>query len=110
MNNPKLDRTVFLALALAGGLSAATLALPTSAAPAATGGQPFDSPQQAADAIVQAAAAGDAAAIEKILGPGGKDIVVSGDPVEDKTNLEKFAAKAKEKTSISLDPKDPKRA
>jgi hypothetical protein len=109
MKNHNLDRTFFLALVL-GALSGAALAMPTSGASTAAGGQAFDTPQQAADAIVQASAAGDVATLEKILGPGGKDIVVSGDPVEDKNNLEKFAAKAHEKMSVSVDAKNSKRA
>src|SRR5262245_19440393 len=99
MNTQKLDRRLFLVLAFLGGSCLSALALPTSSAPKAAAAQAFDTPQQAADAIVKAAAAGDTAEMVKILGPSGKDIVASGDAVEDKSNLEKFAAKAHEKMS-----------
>ena len=96
------------------GLAALSLAALLPAAPttkpAAPGGQAFDSPQQAADALVQAATAGDAAAVVKIFGPASKDLVDSGDPVEDKNHLTKFAEKAKVKTNIHFDVDDPKRA
>jgi len=110
MNNQKLVRTVILALALLGAFAVSGGALPTSAAPPAAAAQAFDTPQQAADAIVKAASDGDVAALEKILGPGSKNVVASGDPVEDKNNLEKFAGKAHEKMSIKFDVDDPKRA
>jgi hypothetical protein len=77
--------------------------------PAATAAGPkvFDTPEAAADALVKAADSGDIAALVAILGPGGKDLVSSGDPVEDKNDLSRFAAKAKEKMSISYDSADP---
>jgi hypothetical protein len=70
----------------------------------------FDSPKQAADALIQVAANFDAAAAKEILGPDGEDLVSSEDPVQDKNRAAEFAAKAKEKTSIEIDKKDPKRA
>jgi hypothetical protein len=70
----------------------------------------FDSPQQAADAIVAAAAAGDNAALMALFGPDGKDLVNSGDAVEDKNRLAKFAELAKQKLHVATDPKKPKTA
>jgi Protein of unknown function (DUF2950) len=70
----------------------------------------FDTPQQAADALVQVAAKFDPAAATEILGPDGTDIVSSEDPVADKKDAQTFAAKAKEKLSIEVDKKDPNRA
>src|SRR5438477_9410807 len=70
----------------------------------------FDTPKQAADALIQVAANFDVAAAKEILGPDSEDIVASADPVQDKNRAEKFAAKAKEKTSIEIDKKDPNRA
>ena len=87
--------------------SAQTAKKPAAPAP---GAQAFDSPQQAADALVQAAAADDTAALLKIFGPSGQDIVTSGDPVEDKNNLSKFAAKAKAKMHVAFSVEDPNRA
>jgi hypothetical protein len=70
----------------------------------------FETPRQAADALVQVATTFDIAAAKEILGPDGEDIISSEDPVMDKKNAEAFAAKAKEKSSIEIDKKDPNRA
>ncbi len=70
----------------------------------------FDSPQQAAEALVQAAAADDIPALLAILGPEGKPIVSSGDPVRDKNDLAKFAERAHEKMEVSFDISDPRQA
>src|SRR5947199_10400001 len=56
-------------------------------------GQPqqkqFDTPKQAADALIQVAANFDPAAAKEILGPDSEDIVASEDPVQDKNRAEK---------------------
>jgi len=70
----------------------------------------FDSPKQAADALIQVAANFDVAAAKEILGPDSEDIIASEDPVQDKNRAAEFAAKAKEKNSVEIDKKDPKRA
>ena len=70
----------------------------------------FDTPKQAADALIQVASNFDTAAAKEILGPESDDIIASEDPVQDKNRAEQFAAKAKEKTSIEIDKKDPNRA
>ena len=70
----------------------------------------FDTPKQAADALIQAAETFDVAAAKEILGPDSEDIVSSEDPVMDKNRAQAFAAKAKEKNSIELDKKNPNRA
>src|SRR6058998_1361711 len=67
----------------------------------------FDTPKHAADALIQAAANFDVAAAKEILGPDSEDIVSSEDPVMDKNRSQAFAAKAKEKTSIEMDKKNP---
>src|SRR5438128_10625830 len=101
-------------------LNCAFLLLVTQAAPepkqesTAAASQPqqkqFDTPKQAADALIQVAANFDVAAAKEILGPDSDDIVASEDPVMDKNRAQAFAAKAKEKSSIEIDKKDPKRA
>lgn len=70
----------------------------------------FDTPQQAADAALKAAADNDIAALEALFGEDGKYIVPSGDPVRDKNDLARFAEKAHEKMEVSFDLGDPKRA
>src|SRR5947207_13854507 len=44
----------------------------------------FDTPKQAADALIQVAANSDLAAAKEILGPDGEDLISSEDPVMDK--------------------------
>ncbi len=97
-------------LAASGLVLWACLALSARAATPATPPQAFDTPQQAADALVKASDAEDAQALLKIFGSGGKDIVSSGDPVDDKNIRAKFAERAHEKMEVSFDPADPKRA
>jgi hypothetical protein len=70
----------------------------------------FPSAQAAADAFVQAADSWDVAALNQILGPGGEDLVSSADSVRDKNIATEFAEKAKEKTTVSVDPKNPAKA
>lgn len=70
----------------------------------------FPTAQAAADAFVQAADSWDATALNQILGPHGEDLVSSEDPVRDKNIAAEFAAKAKEKTTVSVDAKNPDRA
>jgi Protein of unknown function (DUF2950) len=70
----------------------------------------FDTPKQAADALIQVAANFDVAAAKEILGPDSDEIIASEDPVQDKNRAAQFAAKAQEKTSIEMDKKDPNRA
>ena len=70
----------------------------------------FDSAKEAADALIQVAASFDPAAAKEILGPNSDDLVSSSDPIEDKNEAQKLAAKAKEKLAIELDKKNPNRA
>jgi len=81
----------------------------TASAPA-SGQKQFDTPKQAADALVQVATNFDAAAAKEILGPDGEDLVSSEDPVMDKKRAEEFANKAKEKMSVQTDKKSPNQA
>jgi hypothetical protein len=80
-------------------------ALPAAAEKDAAAASPsnqkqFATAKEAADALVQAAASFDQAALKEILGPDGDDIIASDDPVQDKNRAVAFAEKAKEKTSI----------
>jgi hypothetical protein len=74
------------------------------------GQKQFDTPKQAADALIQVATNFDVAAAKEILGPDGEDIVSSEDPVMDKNRATEFANKAKEKTSVEVDKKNPNHA
>jgi hypothetical protein len=70
----------------------------------------FATPKEAADALVQAAGSFDVPALDQILGPGGEDLIASEDSVRDKNIAVAFAAKAHEKNSIVIDPKNLGRA
>ena len=80
-----------------------------SAAPQA-GARTFASPQEAAQALIDAAGHNDSAAMLRIFGPEGKDIVESGDPAEDKNGRAEFAKMAREKMQVEPDPGNPGRA
>jgi hypothetical protein len=58
----------------------------------AEGGMTFTSAQEGVDKLVTAGRAKDMAALDKILGPDGRDIVHSGDPQADQNALAKFLA------------------
>ena len=70
----------------------------------------FDSPQQAANALVDAAEKFDVGVLGEIFGPEGQDIVLSGEFVQDRQRATEFAAEAREKKSVSVDPRSGRRA
>jgi Protein of unknown function (DUF2950) len=74
------------------------------------GQKQFDTPKQAADALIQVAANLDVSAAKEILGPDGEDIISSEDPVMDRNRATAFANKAKEKTSVEIEKKNPNHA
>jgi hypothetical protein len=74
------------------------------------GQKEFDTPKQAADALIQVATNLDVAAAKEVLGPDGEDIISSEDPVMDKNRAAEFANKAKEKTSVEIDKQNPNHA
>jgi hypothetical protein len=69
----------------------------------------FSTPQEAARALIDAAANNDTAAMLQIFGPAGKDIVQSGDPAADKESRGQFADLAHQKMEVQID-KDKDRA
>jgi hypothetical protein len=81
-------------------------------APAAVGAGPetFDSPQKAADALVDAAEKFDMEALEEVFGPDGYDIVLSGEYAQDRRLAYDFAALARRGKRVSTDPKNSSRA
>jgi Protein of unknown function (DUF2950) len=70
----------------------------------------FATSQDAANALIEAAANYDVSALMEIFGPDGKSFVSSADPVKDKNIAEAFAAKAREKSVVTTDPKDKSKA
>jgi hypothetical protein len=76
----------------------------------AAGAKTFDTPQQAADALVDAAEKFDVGVLEEIFGPERDDIVLTGEYPQDRQRAFDFAAQAREKKSVSVDPKSARRA
>jgi hypothetical protein len=87
--------------------AAKTLRPPT---PSPGGAKLFNSPQQAADALVDAAAKFDVTALTEIFGPDGDDVVFTGEFAQDRERATDFAAEAREKKVVSVDPKTGTRA
>jgi hypothetical protein len=78
---------------------AAIIVLPTGCqksqqaqAPAASRPKTFASPDDASRSLYEAAKAGDSNALLAIFGPGATELIVSGDPVQDKAARDKFVA------------------
>ena len=82
----------------------------SSSASSAAGAKSFDTPQQAADALVAAAQKFDVRELIEIFGPGGDDIVLTGEYPQDRQRAADFAAQAHEKQTVSVDPKHGSRA
>jgi hypothetical protein len=77
---------------------------------AQTAQKTFDTAQAAADALVKAAESFDVPSLIQVLGPNSRDLVVSGDPVVDKSRATDFARLAREKEQINVNPQDPNHA
>lgn len=83
----------------------------STAAPAqGTTAETFNTPEQAAKALVDAAEQFDTAALTKIFGSDGKDVVFTGEMAQDRQRASAFAAEAREKQSISVQPTGGRRA
>jgi len=82
----------------------------TSSATAAPSAMTFDTPQQAAKVLIDAAEKFDVVTLSYIFGPGGDDIVFSGEYAQDRQHAANFVAEAREKNSVSVDPKSANRA
>src|SRR5579862_9438827 len=67
----------------------------------------FATPQEAVKALTDAAAANDTAALIKLFGPAGKDIVDSGDAAEDKRMRDQFVARERVKMRVDPEPGNP---
>jgi hypothetical protein len=110
----KTNYAVCIALVWAGlpmpALFAAQQPVTTPAAAAAVTAKMFDTPQQAADALIDAAANFDVAALTSIFGPDGHEIVLSGEFSQDRKHAANFVAEARKKQSVSVDPKSGTRA
>jgi Protein of unknown function (DUF2950) len=81
-----------------------------AAATATASARGFNTPQQAADALIDAAEKFDVAELAYIFGPDGEDVVFSGEFAQDRQHAANFVAEAREKKSVSVDPKTGNRA
>jgi Protein of unknown function (DUF2950) len=66
----------------------------------------FATPQEAANALIEAAANFDVPALLGMINPADKELIESNDPVRDKSNALAFAEKARKANSITIDPKN----
>ena len=77
-----------------------TKPVPVATASTSAGAKTFDTPQHAADALVDAAENFDVAALTSIFGPDGNDIVFSGEFSQDRKHAADFAAQARQKKAF----------
>ena len=70
----------------------------------------FATPEEAANALIEATAKYDVPALLGIFGPAGEDFISSADPVDDKNNAADFANAAKKSHAVLIDSKNPNRA
>ena len=70
----------------------------------------FPTAEEAANALVEAAEKFDETALLQILGPDSYDIIHTGEPARDREVAQQFAAQARAKTKVTLQPKNSRRA
>ncbi len=90
--------------------SSSTEKTPAAATVGSAGPRRFDTPQQAADVLIDAADKFDLVALAQIFGPDGDDIVFSGEFPQDRKHAADFVVQARENKSVSVDPKTGNRA
>ena len=99
------------ALAAESPASASSTTAGTSAAARQVAGQQtFQTPEKAGDALIDAAERFDVRSLMRIMGPKGEDLVLTGEYAQDRERAQEFAAQAREKKQIALDPKTDSRA
>ena len=81
---------------------------PSTPAKPATSQQTFPTPEKAAEALIAAATVFDVAALKKILGSDGVDLVVTADTVQDENRAKAFAEQANLKHAVVVDSTNPK--
>ena len=103
--------------AVLGGLLSASMAAEpapatksTSVAPHTAGPQSFDSAEKAGDALLDAADKFDVTALIRIVGSQGEDLILTGEYAQDREREQEFAAQARKKKHVAVDPKTDTRA
>jgi hypothetical protein len=84
---------------------AATTPKPATAAAPKPSAKTYPTPEKAVEAVVLAASQGPTALLT-LLGPEAKDLINSGDAVQDQKDREDFIRLAREKTAFAKDPAD----
>jgi len=96
------------------GLSLLCLLLAASFASAqttvTTKAKSFPTAEEAANALIEAAEKYDEQSLLAILGPDSYDIIHTGEPARDREVAAKFAAEARTKNNVALQPKNSRRA
>jgi Protein of unknown function (DUF2950) len=118
MKSISVNATVLCLLSLVLGTVTALSAAksntnPDAAAPAAAtaaGPQTFDSAESAANALVDAAGKFDVTALIRIVGKQGEDLVLTGEYAQDRERAQEFAALARAKKQVAMEPKTDSRA
>ena len=82
----------------------------TTTTPSTAGPQTFDSAEKAADALVDAAEKFNVTSLIRIVGPQGEDLVLTGEYAQDRERAQEFAAQARKRKQVSVDPKTDTRA
>jgi len=98
----------FAAAALAAESPAAGSSARSSAPP--PGVETFDTAEQAGAALIDAAATFDQTRLANLVGPGGRDVILTGDLEHDRERAKDFTARAAEKNQVVVDPKSGTRA
>ena len=104
--NSKCYRYAWVVLALAGLLVSGMLSAQQDNTGAGIAPKMFFTPEEAARAIIEAAAAYDVDALEQILGSEGKTLVLTGSDAEDREVARTFAELAAGKNEVVIDPED----
>ena len=76
----------------------------------ATKAKSFKTAQEAADALVDAAEKYDETSLVQILGPDSYDIIHTGEPARDREVAQQFAAQARAKNHVAIQPGNSRRA
>jgi hypothetical protein len=91
-------------------VSLSAIPLTKAQSTAAPLGKPFATAEEAANSLIDAAEKYDDAKLTEILGPDSFDIIHSGEPARDRELSNAFAAQARAKMSVAVDPKTKNRA
>lgn len=111
MNGAKWFTAVLAAVAAAAMAAEPVPATkPAGVTPAASGPEKFDSAEKAGDALIAAAEKFDVTSLIRIVGPQGEDLVLTGEYAQDRERAQEFAAQARKKKQVALDPKTDARA